>query len=1430
MTIVFGTASYADIGIPTLGEDSGYSATEVTSSDGTKTITRYKYNKDTNELTPQYHQLDVKKTEYGTGSKSETINVKFMDTTVPMTVRYDDSTTKTYQQEIKNQSVTAETLIDPAGTNTNHYIHTLDPIMINTGNITIDNAVFENNSVSYSLKSTTAEYKYVDVTATILRNEGVIEKLTADFIGNTIKGTNTKDSSAKYIAESQYVGLIFNTNKIGDITGNFVKNNVTLDSSSANTTMYFYGGSLIGNYAFNGTTAEVGNVTGNFINNKLVIKKSSFIEGSGFVGNYAFNATAKMGNITGDFINNTLTESDQSVGILGGGLIGNKSGIKSSGQTAYAEMGNITGDFINNSVTNLGYSYGDASLIGCGGYHSVMGDITGNFINNKAGTDSRLEKMIAVGTSYTNAIGASIGNITGDFISNTYKIIISASTSHGLTTLGNITGDFISNAVKENVLYVAATSSTGGSRSIVGDINANFIDNVSTSGSSYGNPIGTGLIRVAATAKTDNYAEVGNITGDFIGNTINKTYSFIYGAGFIGNYSCTGGSTKIGDITGNFINNSVDVVKSNYSGAGIIGTSSNGGLNNEIGNINSNFVNNKVGILNTYNAYGAGIVGVKTSNSAQGSIKNITGDFINNVVLAPVMGGGIVGNYANTNAIATIGNITSSFKNNQITSENSLYSGIVGNYSVNTAYAYIENIVGDFENNTLTSTGEDGAYIAYGGAITNYQDATSEAIIQSIQANFNNNTIIVNSTNDETKAYGGAIYNNGQLVIGIKNSSFINNSVQIQAGEAKGGAIYTESDIQVLANNASSLFSGNYTQIGGGEKEYNAIYVGSSDATLTLTATNNGVIQFNDNIDGVSGYNVNITGVGDSTGTVKMYNDIKNANVSIKDVNFDTADGNTHTYTFESLTSNANAKYIIDLDLTNKTADKFVTTAESSGIVTLDKLNIISGTFDEITDKSFKVQILQTPSDKLQLALSDYVKSQMGNKEYIVGTSKEYTYDEIKADTNWKDIYYNYAQDVTFIGRMGLATTDTTNDSIGVDIYRSEYGDKVKDSVMGDTLKLVNQANISEKNFNFDASSDVYKVTENLGETAEGTLNINGVLSQVETIDPDTGEVTVTKNASTIDFNKKSGFELNNKTTLNVNSTNLTNSISTTNGSVVKSENENSVVNLKNTSLKNNISGGKGGAIYTAGDVNISAANTTVEISDNIDSTGTTAIYMANKDKTLTLNAKNNGTIVLANKIDGTQGYNVALTGDETSTIALSDNINNAKVSLSNTNLVLSKETLLDNSVSLDLNSGNMLLANNKIGTMHVPTLNLNGTTNIHVDADLTKETMDRITADNYNVKDGATLNVAGVNIIAPTTEKKVTIAFADSAIANSVTYSGEKSIVYSPIYKYTTNYVVNPEDGMGNFIFTRGGGSSGNASSAFKPSVLTTSVAQQTG
>ena len=107
---------------------------------------------------------------------------------------------------------------------------------------------------------------------------------------------------------------------------------------------------------------------------------------------------------------------------------------------------------------------------------------------------------------------------------------------------------------------------------------------------------------------------------------------------------------------------------------------------------------------------------------------------------------------------------------------------------------------------------------------------------------------------------------------------------------------------------------------------------------------------------------------------------------------------------------------------------------------------------------------------------------------------------------------------------------------------------------------------------------------------------------------------------------------------------------------------------------------------------------------------------------------------------------------------------------------------MFDQSQSLTLNSGSIYLNNNSVGTINIPTLTLNGDTNMSVDVDLQTKTMDRIKAETYNVKEDAHLNVNNLVLMSDAEQDITHVLFADPELANNVTpRTGKQRKLYRP-------------------------------------------------
>ena len=554
----------------------------------------------------------------------------------------------------------------------------------------------------------------------------------------------------------------------------------------------------------------------------------------------------------------------------------------------------------------------------------------------------------------------------------------------------------------------------------IGDITGDFI------GTSYG---------------IKNEGSIGDIKGDFIGNTSTT---------LISNNSITSTSI-INSIEGNFIGNSKVII--NGGGA-------------SIGEIKGNFIANTNGVIDQYEVY----------QSSLPAINSISGNFIGNSITkandiasgAAISNRSLIGKSLNLNELlykdTDYSYTKNTFKNADTGESVSFYfaSDKTGKRltlekfqdAINAGNKIIrEDITETLNDEKWTAMKEQIASGAMEGVVTTEPiDIPEENLITTdsllSKAPIHDSLFIGNHVkSDTTEALGGAIYNSGQIgnsISGqdniseelkevfvdidfnklsdstnpsITNSSFYNNYAESETGEAKGGAIYSTTDLTIAADNGESVFSGNKV-INNGVEESNAIYIGQyktsqydgdlkrsvytvHDPTLTLNATNGGLIYFDDKIDGSAGttgryyeerqadgtyeqiwlektennrYNVELEG--DGTGKIVFNNDVENADIFLNDGAitylgresvWDTSNltfnggslsllNNTvGTANFDSLSIAADTDVTVDVDLANSAMDRITADSygEMNGNLNVVGMNLLSDSAEEQTEILF---------------------------------------------------------------------------------------------------------------------------------------------------------------------------------------------------------------------------------------------------------------------------------------------------------------------------------------------------------------------------------------------------------------------------------------------------------------------------------------------
>ncbi len=735
-------------------------------------------------------------------------------------------------------------------------------------------------------------------------------------------------------------GAIYNYGKIGDITTNAVNNYIKIEEVYA-------AARTQGGFLHNSSYGTIKNIKGNFVGNYIDASPKEDANPNWSISyGGAISNEGKIERLDAEhFINNHTVSitKDADGNVIGGG--------SAMGGALY-NKGTINGGKIGEISDN--YAEGFIDTFGGAIYNNTENfklDEIGNIVNNK------------VHSATTSAQGGAIWNSGGDLGKLNGAIVNNHAKAATYDEDGNITGG---NIAIGGAIYNVAGGFTGGK---VTEISDNYAEG-------YYTVLGGAIYNISATFKLDGIS--GNITNNHV-KQAKDIFSTPVAGGAIYNQNGDFGDIVSNKISGNY------AVGAQASGGGAIYNN-----NGTFGNISAKEISNNYvkGVMQLpQNSAGGGAI-----YNTNGTIKDITADKISNnyVDAFYTQGGGVLLNSG------TVGNITANkISNNHAkatgtgpntnggaisnsgTVGNILANEIKGNYVQTLAYnsngGAISNsgTMGDVSANMTGNyvkaepTTNNPAY-ASGGALSN------TGTMGKVTGTYKDNYVKTENENPNYFQYsfarGGAIYNSG-TIDGIVNSSFLSNYTEAKDGTAQGGAVWTSKDLDITANNGTSVFKGNYTKTDG-EKDDNAIYVASADAKLNLKQLNNGNMYMYDNIRGEDGYNVNISG--DSTGTYYMFNDIYNGNVTMANTTINTVNNKIHTYDFKSLSVNGNTDFVADVDMANQTMDRFTASAygNHSGKLNVKDMNFISG-----SDKN-KIEIYFA-----QKGLKDYVTT--SKKEFL---------------------------------------------------------------------------------------------------------------------------------------------------------------------------------------------------------------------------------------------------------------------------------------------------------------------------------------------------------------------------------------------------------------------------------------------------------------
>lgn len=1332
-------------------------------------------------------------------------------TTEPTKILFEDNINITSLNEIKIGTNAIE--IDGGG---NSLVNEKDSrfTFVDNSNLTLKNMKYigKNTSINVNNANTTISLENVDIsgrTTFAVPNGPVLYLNGCDTTLNNVSVSSSKveisnnsvSGGVIYIQSAKSKGVITDLidNQItsaGNVLGGLIYNRRTLTPVGEL--------NLNGDVNKNQITAKV-NVSGGVLNNE-----NSSIQSIDWNEVKNNTITATDGSVTGGFIQNKLGKIDNlHIGSFSGNTI--NSNLKVDGGILYNESGTVNGKLeIGQIVGNTIKAKTDIN----GLITSVTGNIDSISIDSVSNNNFEMNFLRG---GVINLQGAKVNDITIGEINNNTIIGINDSTIIGRE---NSTSTGFVLYLKESSKDSKIPSNIG--NLTVGQVQGNIIQATN---------ITSLLLRSALVPVEDAIviSKNGNITVDDISN--NRLSAI----------DCNDNAR--GGIIYNFIHGSVKTKNTTVS----------------LGDINLKQVSNNR--LESYisprtieetraqgDRHASGAIIANSIQACQGSaiIKSINGEYVGNSLFSNSRvvdaSGGVISNSINGQGNAFVGiGYTLDENNNRVPVEDAILGTYKNNYVQSVVLVanggVIANYVESSKNNDIAQIGNIKAYFsgnyvmsnknsAYGGVISNFYMKSDSyyknAIIDSINSTFENNYAKTKSTDSTKGAYGGAI-GNIAIIKAINNSVFKNNyAMSVGGSTAAGGAIYTMQDLTINANNSGlTEFTGNYVSTdGGATKNYEAINVAAAGKTLTLNATTNGTILLNDYINGVSGYNVLLTG--DSTGTIKLFDkaDIKGgANVSVGgNVLIDTADGVIQNFSeFNSLNSSASAKYNIDLDLSkvngskldyaigDKIADGFTTQASSSGSVTLDSLNFVDTSFDDILNKDLKIQIIKNNdnTDNLQLALSDKLiplTSSVGKITQIVTTKTN----NLTPIVNYKDIFGDITTTKDIYGILGLNKTTTTNDSLNLKVTQVDTNTvaTISDALVALTNTELKDAggNILDKTFNlFDEdllgnkTPANYKLSDNLGSTYKN-LNIIGA-SKTSSLDEHT--------LSELDLNGKTSFVVNSGSTLNISDIKLK-------GNETVITNNGGSLNFAN---KNNIDGKITGTTATnTGVLGINANNLDVALINN----GTLNLGVGYIEKEITGSGSTNILDIVTNNAIISQNVNVKEAGKLTVGANIGNLVNSGEVIANASNLTgtisnsgtLNLSGILNKTISgngttkvngilnlipsitidgvLDLNNGTISTSDSSYSKYDITTIN--GTGNATIDVDWAN-----LKADSFNSTSGdgvlnLTLNQTATENIWDTKTIQITNGGVGISL-NATTGVKEKEILGSDDLRANTNW-----------------------------------------
>lgn len=724
-------------------------------------------------------------------------------------------------------------------------------------------------------------------------------------------------------------------------------------------------------------------------------------------------------------------------------------------------------------------------------------------------------------------------------------------------------------------------------------------------------------------------------------------------------------------------------------------------------------------------------------------------------------------------------------------------------------------------NNTTMSKGGG----PNGGAIQNNGGA-----LQVNNSTFNENATDLITSASQDVGNGGAISNSGAQggIVEVNNSNFSNNGVyRNDAGELlyitndgtisttpssdnslmtsmRGGAIYNGSnsitpgtDANILNVNGST-FTGNYAQNGG------AIYnAGTATIKDSLFTDNKAVTPItgssqNDGNNGRGGAIANSDGKLTVTNTTfRENNAAKHSGALYNSGGTVDIDSNV---TFDSNTAQngggAIGNYkggVVNVENTSFVNNSATGTAAFGGAIY--NTNVEPGSREETTSAILNVKQGTTFSNNAAAAGGGAIY----NKSIAHIDGANFTNNGVSKDES------------IVTGTGGAIWNDGRNTASGVqgsmDIknttFRSNYSTTSGGAIFNKgQLAIENNTVFVDNGYRKDADGN----TLVSGAVPQITYSGGAIYNDV----PNAGESSaMTINGATFQGNVASfggGAVYNDEIVTISNSDFINNGITadglykTTNGGAVYNSDRATIVdsNFQNNQATN------GGAIFGASGstTDLKAVNRDVYVGSGADTSGTfDSIYLASTGTAtdnravLNISAAQNRVVNINSTVSGTDTYrgdvNINPDGDN-GKVVFNGEVSNTNLTLNSGTAHFTNDYYLKPSDVINLNGGTFSIMNGAVTPFQAGELNINNTTNIHVDVDLANQKMDNLlttggTTVNHN---GGSLNVNAIQAVTDTRAQNVAVLFTDlpQLSGNGAVTSDGLGLVQGPIYKYAVS------------------------------------------